>query len=87
MLLRAMTSLIPEKQPDLTGVSVFLSSGRNDPIVPTASVEQLAAMLRKAKADLSLQWSPAGHHLTPHEIDAARVVDETNKIISEFSAS
>ena len=72
VLLRSMTPLIPEKLPDLTGVSVFLASGQNDPIVPTASVEQLAAMLRNAKADVSLQWSPAGHHLTPHELDATR---------------
>jgi len=72
VLLRAMTPLIPEKLPDLTGVSVFLASGRNDPIVPAASVEQLTALLRKAKAEVALQWSPAGHHLTPQEIDAAR---------------
>jgi predicted esterase len=72
VLLRAMTPLIPEKLPDLTGTSVFLASGRNDPIVPTASVEQLAALLRKAKAEVSLQWSPGGHQLTAPEIDAAR---------------
>jgi len=73
VLLRAMTPLIPKTLPDLTGVSVFLASGRNDPIVPTASVEQLANLLRKAKAEVSLQWSPAGHHLTTPEIDAARL--------------
>jgi phospholipase/carboxylesterase len=72
VLLRAMTPLIPEKLPDLTGVSVFLASGRNDPIVPTRDVEQLAAMLRKSKADVSLQWSAGGHQLTSPEIDAAR---------------
>jgi phospholipase/carboxylesterase len=72
VLLRAMTPLIPEELPNLTGVSVFLASGRNDPIVPTASVEQLAALLRKAKAEVSLQWSAGGHQLTSPEIDAAR---------------
>lgn len=72
VLLRAMTPLVPEKLPDLTGVSVFLASGRNDPIVPTESVEQLAALLRKAKADASLRWSEAGHQLTSQELDAAR---------------
>jgi predicted esterase len=72
VLLRAMTPLIPEELPDLTGISVFLASGRNDPIVPTASVEHLAALLRKAKAEVSLQWSAGGHQLTAQEIDAAR---------------
>jgi predicted esterase len=72
VLLRAMTPLLPEKLPNLTGVGVFLAAGRNDPIVPIASVEQLAALLRKAKAEVSLQWSPGGHQLTPQEIDAAR---------------
>jgi phospholipase/carboxylesterase len=72
VLLRAMTPLIPEKLPDLSGVSVFLASGRNDPIVPTASVEQLATLLRKAKAEVALQWSAGGHQLTSREIDAAR---------------
>jgi phospholipase/carboxylesterase len=80
VLLRAMTPLVPEKLPDLAGVSVFLSSGRSDPIVPAASVEQLAALLRKAKADVSLQWSPGGHHLTAQDIDAAREWMHTAKL-------
>jgi predicted esterase len=71
-LLRAMTPLVPETLPNLAGASVFLASGRADPIVPTSSVERLAALLRKANAEVSQYWSPGGHHLTPQDIDAAR---------------
>ena len=72
VLLRAMTPLISEALPDLTGVSVFLASGRDDPIIPAADVEQLAVLLRKAKAEVSHHWSAAGHQLTSPDIDAAR---------------
>lgn len=72
ILLRAMVPLIPEKLPELSAIPVFLASGQNDPIVPPENAEQLAAMLRKAGAAVSLQWSPSGHHLDSAEIAAAK---------------
>ncbi len=72
VLLRAMVPLVPDQLPDLSGVPIFLASGRTDSIVPPQNTEQLAAMLRKAGADVSLQWSPGGHQLSYAEIEAAK---------------
>lgn len=72
VLLRAMTPLLPETLPDLSGAAVFLASGRHDPLVAPENVEALAAMLRKAGAAVALEWSEAGHGLTTPEIGAAR---------------
>jgi predicted esterase len=72
ILFRAMVPLVPEKLPDLSGRPVFLAAGRNDPIIPPENTEQLAAMLQKAGADVSLQWSEGGHQLGGAEVDEAK---------------
>ena len=72
VLLRAMVPLTPPRMPDLSGVSVYLSAGRYDTMIPPANTEQLATMLREAHADVTLAWTPQGHNLTPDEVDAAR---------------
>jgi len=68
VLLRSMTPLVPEKLPTLDGVPIFMASGTHDPIVPTQTVENLAAMFRKAGADMDLRWAEAGHQLTSPEL-------------------
>jgi predicted esterase len=72
ILLRAMIPLEPETLPDLTGVPIFMASGRNDPIVPVENTERLAAMLREAGANVTQYWHDAGHSLTHGELAAAR---------------
>lgn len=72
VLLRAMVPLNPATLPDLGKVAVFLASGRHDPIVPTQTVEQLAAMLRQAGANVSLRWSNAGHQLESAELEEGK---------------
>jgi predicted esterase len=72
VLFRAMVPLTPKRMPDLSGVSVYLSAGRFDTMIPPANTEQLATMLRAAGADVSLAWTPQGHNLVPDEVDAAR---------------
>ena len=72
VLFRAMVPLKPPRMPDLSGVSVYLAAGRYDTMIPPANTEQLAAMLREARADVTLAWTPQGHNLTPDEVDAAR---------------
>jgi phospholipase/carboxylesterase len=73
VLLRAMVPIIPESPPILTGVPVFLAAGRGDPFIPAEGTNQLAAMLQKAGADLTLRWSNRGHQLDPDEIDEIRI--------------
>lgn len=71
ILLRPMVVYEPPKKNDLSGSSVFISAGRMDPIVPTASVEQLAQIFRSANADVTLKWQLAAHSLVPSEVREA----------------
>lgn len=71
ILFRPMVVYEPPRKNDLTGSSVFISAGRMDQIVPTASVEALAGMFRAANADVTLKWQLAGHNLVPGEIREA----------------
>ena len=71
VLLHAMVPLVPDTLPDLAGSRVFLGAGRQDPIAPPAETEQLAALLRRAGADVTVHWQPGGHSLTREEAQAA----------------
>lgn len=72
VLFRAMVPLEPEAAPDLRGTAIFMSSGRRDPLVPPAGAEQLANILRRAGAEVVLNWHDGGHGLEISEIGAAR---------------
>ena len=72
VLLRAMTPFEAEPLPDLSGKRVLLLSGRYDPMVSTANIENLARMLQVAGADVTLRFAEAGHDLTRPELAAAR---------------
>ena len=72
VLFRPMVPFEPDRLPDLSGVPVFLSAGRRDPMVPTENVKRLAAMLREAGAGVTLHWEDAGHGLTDAELQAAK---------------
>src|SRR5699024_4827998 len=54
--------------PDLTGVSVFIGAGKNDPICKPEETEELAARLKEAGANVEVQWGEHGHQLTREEI-------------------
>ena len=60
-LLRAMVPLSDPPHPDLSGLPVLMVSGKIDPIVPESNSAKLAAVLRDAGADVSLQVLPVGH--------------------------
>ena len=70
-LLRAMVPLRSATLPTLSGTPVLLASGRYDPLVPVANVEELAGTLRRAGAKVIHQWSDASHPLASPEITAA----------------
>ncbi|CAN5256812.1 alpha/beta hydrolase [soil metagenome] len=72
ILLRAMVPFEPDSLPDLRGTPIFMSSGRQDPIIPPENSERLAHLLREAGADVTLEWLPTGHGLTREDVDAAR---------------
>lgn len=57
--------------PDLSGVPVLISAGRNDPICPPEETTELAETLREASADVALEWQDFGHQLTRSELEKA----------------
>jgi phospholipase/carboxylesterase len=57
--------------PDLTGTSVFIAAGTNDPICPSQESEDLKALLEGANASVQLHWENRGHQLTLDEVLAA----------------
>jgi predicted esterase len=79
ILFRAMVPLVPEEQPDLSSVRVWIGAGTNDPIMPRTEAEGLADLLRRAGADVTVQFFEAGHNLTNRDIEAAREWLTTSK--------
>ena len=71
-LFRAMVPLVPETQPNLSAVRVWIGAGTYDPIIPTAETKRLAELLRGAGADVTMRYFQAGHELTPADVEAAR---------------
>ncbi len=72
VLLRPMVPLVPQKLPNLDGVQVFISGGRQDEIVAPAEAVRLAEVLHESGATVSIHWAEAGHGLISQEIAAAR---------------
>jgi phospholipase/carboxylesterase len=66
--------MVPRKGidlPDLSGKSVFISAGTNDPICSPMESTELQSLLEKAHANVELHWENRGHQLTLQEVDAA----------------
>ncbi len=66
--------MVPRKGvelPDLTGKSVFIAAGTNDPICSPLESRELQDMLEKANANVELHWEDRGHQLTVEEVEAA----------------
>ncbi|WP_410982668.1 alpha/beta hydrolase [Bacillus cereus] len=57
--------------PDLSGKSVFIAAGTNDPICSPMESAELQTLLEKANANVSLHWENRGHQLTASEVEAA----------------
>src|SRR5690625_2969683 len=58
--------------PDLSGKSVFIAAGTNDPICPAEESTELQTLLENANADVKIHWENHGHQLTIEEVEAAR---------------
>jgi phospholipase/carboxylesterase len=71
ILFRPMLVYEPTVKNDLSGSAVFISAGRMDPIVPTASLEQLVELFESAHAEVTLKWQLVGHNLVPSEVSEA----------------
>lgn len=71
-LFSAMLPLRPEVMPDLGHAGVYMSAGRDDPMAPPDSAEELATLLTDAGAGVTLEWHDAGHRLGPEQVPPAR---------------
>ena len=71
VLFRAMVPLVPETQPDLSSVRVWIGAGSIDPIVPASETKQLSELLRGAGADVTIRFFEGSHQLTQQDIHAA----------------
>jgi predicted esterase len=72
VLLSPMLPFTPDPLPDLAGHSVFIGSGKIDPLVPVKQVETLVDLFRRSGASTTLVWTPGGHGITGEEISAAK---------------
>lgn len=66
--------MVPRKGmdlPDLSGKSVFIAAGTNDPICSLMESAELQSLLEKANASVELHWENRGHQLTMQEVEAA----------------
>ena len=61
------------KLPDLTGKSVFITAGTNDPICSPVESKELQTILENADAKVDIHWEDRGHQLTPTEVEAASI--------------
>ncbi|MFD1706191.1 alpha/beta hydrolase [Siminovitchia sediminis] len=59
------------KLPDLSGTSIFIAAGENDPMCPPAESSELQDLLEGASANVSIHWESNGHQLTMTEVQAA----------------
>jgi len=57
--------------PNLTGKSVFIAAGTNDPICSSSESLELQSLLERANANVTLHWESKGHQLTATEVKAA----------------
>ncbi|KON87719.1 carboxylesterase [Sporosarcina globispora] len=57
--------------PDLSGKSIFIAAGTNDPICPAEESTDLQSLLEGAGANVELHWENFGHQLTMGEVQAA----------------
>lgn len=66
--------MVPRKEidlPNLSGKSVFIAAGTNDPICSPLESAELQSLLQNANADVELHWENRGHQLTIDEVEVA----------------
>lgn len=71
VLFRAMVPLTDPPDADLSGKSVLMLSGAQDPIVPADNAKALATMLGTAGAEVAHRILPVGHQLSQADIALA----------------
>ncbi|MDI6453640.1 alpha/beta hydrolase [Peloplasma aerotolerans] len=63
----------------LNQMNIFISSGKNDAMVPQNEVFELTEMFESLEANVDVYWTDAGHQLTHEEITKATEWYHQNK--------
>jgi predicted esterase len=71
VLFRPMVPFVPETMPQLSGKPILILAGTRDSIVSRDETERLAALLKRAGADLTLHWADATHGIGGDEVRVA----------------
>ena len=69
LLLRPMVPLVPDPLPSLSGAPVQINAGLADPIVTPEQSAALGDLLRRAGAQVSLDWLEVGHNLSSTDLE------------------
>lgn len=72
VLLRATLPFVPEKLPNLSGKSIFVSEGRYDQFVSSAQAEKLKQILQESGANVTFNIENHNHSLIEEEITKAK---------------
>jgi predicted esterase len=72
VLIRPMVPFVPETMPRLSGKPVLILAGTRDALVPREETERLAELVRRAGADVTLNWADATHGMTGTEMQTAK---------------
>jgi len=86
VLFRVMLPYKPDTIRDFTNLSILISDGDRDPIVPRSQPEELAAILGSGGADVRLFWHRGGHELGPDDVEAAKAWLGEDKIRKRVAA-
>jgi predicted esterase len=71
VLFHPMVPFEPQEPPRIKA-PIFMSAGRQDPLVPPTLTERLAQLLVACGAEVTVHWEPGGHELVAGEVDAAQ---------------
>lgn len=72
ILFRGMLPINFSEHPNLNDVDILLVNGEGDTIMDRDRVEQLRTFLVEHGANVSLQWTTAGHQITSEDIVVAK---------------
>lgn len=56
---------------ELSGIPIFISAGKQDPMCPPEESTELQTLFEGAGAKVTLHWEEGGHQLAPSEVHAA----------------
>lgn len=71
-LLRAMIPLAQSPAVDLSGKPILILSGAMDQMIPAANAEHLAALFKKAGAEVQHRTLPTGHGLSQMDVSLTK---------------